>query len=189
MKFYKCKECGAVLIQDDPGGRCIDGMEELAPNTADAAGEKHVPVIETAGKTVTVSVGTVEHPMLDAHFIMWIVLETNQGYQKKFLRPGEKPAAQFVLAEGETIVAAYEYCNLHGLWKASGSGLPESAVPSEDAGSRFIQRDDVVFITNDKLCCARCVHVWAGSAAECEIYEQKPLSVLQGGDCSDLKER
>jgi superoxide reductase len=56
--------------------------------------------------------------MLEAHYIMWIVLETNQGYQKKLLKPGEKPAASFALAEGETVLAAYEYCNLHGLWKA-----------------------------------------------------------------------
>ena len=56
--------------------------------------------------------------MLDVHYIMWIVLETSQGYQKKDLRPGEKPVARFALAEGETVIAAYEYCNLHGLWKA-----------------------------------------------------------------------
>ena len=56
--------------------------------------------------------------MLEAHYIMWIVLETSHGYQKRFLHPGEKPVAQFALAEGETVIAAYEYCNLHGLWKA-----------------------------------------------------------------------
>ena len=63
-------------------------------------------------------VGSVEHPMLPVHYITWIVLETNQGYQKKDLKPGEKPVAQFAVADGETVVAAYEYCNLHGLWKA-----------------------------------------------------------------------
>ena len=67
---------------------------------------------------MTVKVGSVEHPMLAAHYIMWIILETNQGYQKKELKPGEKPVAQFALADGETVVAAYEYGNLHGLWKA-----------------------------------------------------------------------
>lgn len=41
-----------------------------------------------------------------------------QGYQKKTLLPGEKPVARFALAEGETVLSAYEYCNLHGLWKA-----------------------------------------------------------------------
>ena len=118
MFFFKCKDCGSIVILDDPNGCCISGWEELTPNTTDASGEKHVPVVEAEGKNVKVTVGSVEHPMLDVHYIMWIVLETNRGYQKKDLRPGEKPAAQFALAEGETVIAAYEYCNLHGLWKA-----------------------------------------------------------------------
>ncbi len=118
MKFYKCNDCGSVMIQEKPLGCCEDGWTELKPNTTDASGEKHVPVIETEGKNVTVKVGSAEHPMLEAHYIMWIVLETSQGYQKKDLRPGEKPVARFALAEGETVLAAYEYCNLHGLWKA-----------------------------------------------------------------------
>ena len=61
--------------------------------------------------------------------------------------------------------------------------------PSKDAASRFMQSDDVEFITNDTLCCARCVHLWPDKTVECEIFEQKPLSVLRGGDCADLAER
>lgn len=118
MRFYKCKDCGAVLILDNTPDCCKEGWTELLPNTTDAAGEKHVPIIRTEGRDVTVTVGSMEHPMLDVHYIMWIVLETTQGYQKKNLRPGEKPVAHFALAEGETVLAAYEYCNLHGLWKA-----------------------------------------------------------------------
>ena len=34
------------------------------------------------------------------------------------MKPGEKPEAVFALCEGEKAVAAYEYRNLHGLWKA-----------------------------------------------------------------------
>ena len=64
------------------------------------------------------TVGAVEHPMLPEHFIEWIVLETQQGSQIKHLKPGEKPQAVFALAEGDQTVAAYAYCNLHGLWKA-----------------------------------------------------------------------
>ncbi len=118
MYFYQCKDCGGIVILSEPNACCVNGWEELLPNTTDAAGEKHVPVMETDGRNVTVKVGSVEHPMLAAHYIMWIILETNQGYQKKELKPGEKPVAQFALADGETVVAAYEYCNLHGLWKA-----------------------------------------------------------------------
>lgn len=118
MKFYKCKDSDSILMLDYAMDCCPEGWTEFLPNTTDAAGEKHVPVIRTEDRKVTVTVGSVEHPMLDAHYIMWVVLETTQGYQKKNLRPGEKPAAHFALAEGETALAAYEYCNLHGLWKA-----------------------------------------------------------------------
>ena len=93
-------------------------MKALTPNTSDGAGEKHVPVIKKEGNLITVSVGSVEHPMLEAHYIEWIMLETKQGRQRKTLKPGEKPVAVFALTDGDEAVAAYEYCNLHGLWKA-----------------------------------------------------------------------
>ena len=119
MKFFKCPDCGTILIPDRSEDFAPKKLMELVPNTTDAAGEKHVPVITVDGSCVKVTVGAVEHPMLEAHFITFIVLETSQGYQKKDLKPGEKPEAVFALAEGETAVAAYEYCNLHGLWKAN----------------------------------------------------------------------
>jgi superoxide reductase len=92
-------------------------MIEIVPNTTDGAVEKHVPVVAVDGNTVTVTVGEAEHPMLEAHYIQFIILETSQGFQKKDLKPGEKPEAVFALAPDEKPVAAYEYCNLHGLWK------------------------------------------------------------------------
>ena len=70
------------------------------------------------GNVVKVEVGEVEHPMLEEHYIGFVAIETKNGaVQKKYLNPGEKPVAEFVLAEGDELVAAYEYCNLHGLWK------------------------------------------------------------------------
>ena len=118
MKFFQCPDCGAILIPDRPESFVPKKLKELVPNTTDASGEKHVPVITTDGNHVKVEVGSVAHPMLEAHYITFVVLETTQGYQKKDLKPGEKPEAQFCLAEGEAVVAAYEYCNIHGLWKA-----------------------------------------------------------------------
>lgn len=122
MKFYKCAHCGNIIAYIyDSGVRascCGEVMQELIPNTTDAAGEKHVPVISIDGQTVTVTVGSVLHPMLDAHYIEWIILETKQGRQRKALKPGEEPIAVFALVPGDEVVAAYEYCNLHGLWKA-----------------------------------------------------------------------
>ena len=123
MTFYRCRHCGNIIAHiQDSGVRCHccgEEMELLTPNTTDAAGEKHVPVIEQNGQLVTVTVGSVEHPMLEAHFIQWILLETREGRQRKMLKPGDKPAAAFALTEGDEVIAAYEYCNLHGLWKSA----------------------------------------------------------------------
>ena len=121
-KLFKCMHCGniAELLENSgvPMMCCGQKMTEMVPNTTDAATEKHVPVIEIADKEVTVKVGSVEHPMLEEHHIAFIVLETNLGTQRKFLDVTGKPEAKFVLAEGEEVIAAYEYCNLHGFWKA-----------------------------------------------------------------------
>ena len=95
----------------------IPGFELLTANTTDAAVEKHVPEVTQDGSRLLVKVGSVEHPMLDAHYIMFIALETCCGLQQKVLAPGEKPEAEFILAEGEKALAVYEFCNLHGLWK------------------------------------------------------------------------
>ena len=83
-----------------------------------AVEEKHVPAIRVDGQTVTVTVGSVEHLMLDAHNIQWIMLETKEGRQRKVLNPGVKPIATFALTDTDAVVTAYEYCNLHGLWKS-----------------------------------------------------------------------
>ena len=123
MTLYKCEHCGNIIAYlKDSGVRvqcCGEEMKPLIPNTTDAAGEKHVPVIAVDVNTVTVAVGAVEHPMLDAHYIEWILLETKEGRQRKTLTPGEKPVAVFSLTAGDEVIAAYEYCNLHGLWKAT----------------------------------------------------------------------
>ena len=91
-------------------------MDEIIPGSVDAAAEKHVPVLKIDGDTVTVCVGDVAHPMTEPHHIAWIVLETEHGFQKKDLDPTGEPCAVFKLADDKA-VAAYAYCNLHGLWK------------------------------------------------------------------------
>ena len=93
-------------------------MTELVPGTTDGALEKHVPVVSVDGTAVTVKVGAVAHPMLPEHWIEWIAIETRQGSQIKYLKPGEAPEATFALTEGDALVSAYAYCNLHGLWKS-----------------------------------------------------------------------
>jgi len=122
MKFYVCKHCGNIITFEENKGVpvvcCGEKMSELVPGSVDAATEKHVPVISVEGNKVTVTVGEVEHPMAEEHFIEWIALETQEGNQRKELKPGSKPQAVFMLAETDKAVAAYAYCNLHGLWKA-----------------------------------------------------------------------
>ena len=122
MKFLRCEKCGKIVgvIQDHgcPTMCCGEEMKELVANTSDGATEKHVPVVTVEGNTVTVAVGSVDHPMLDEHYIQWIALETKEGMQRKALTPGSAPKAVFALAEGDVAVRAYEYCNLHGLWSA-----------------------------------------------------------------------
>lgn len=93
-------------------------MKEIIPNTTDASAEKHVPVIKVDGRHVVVEVGSVAHPMVDVHYIEWIALETDKGNQRKKLKPGDAPKAEFALLEGEKVIAAYAYCNLHSLFKA-----------------------------------------------------------------------
>lgn len=122
MKFYQCSHCKNIITYVDNKGVplmcCGEKMQELVPGTVDAALEKHVPVVEKDGNKVSVKVGSVTHPMLEEHYIVFIAIETKNGSQIKYLKPGEEPAAEFVLADGDEFVAAYEYCNLHGLWKA-----------------------------------------------------------------------
>ena len=123
MKFYTCKNCGniATFLKDAKAAKscCGQEMTELIPGSVDAATEKHVPVVTRSGNILTVNVGSAEHPMLAAHFIQWIAVETNQGSQIKYLKPETAPEAVFALADGEEVVAVYEYCNLHGLWKTA----------------------------------------------------------------------
>ena len=121
MNFYKCERCKNIIIhvkeERVPVSCCHELMKLLVPNTEDAASDKHVPVVTKTDNVAIVEIGSVPHPMIDVHYIEWIVLETNKGYYIKHLNPGDLPKAQFKLTENEEILAAYEHCNLHGLWK------------------------------------------------------------------------
>jgi superoxide reductase len=122
MKFFVCEVCGNFVEMVKESGApmtcCGQKMKELVPGTSDGAVEKHVPVVTVEGNKVTVTVGSVEHPMAPEHYIEWIALETAKGSQRKTLKPGEPPCAEFILSDDDSCVAAYAYCNLHGLWKS-----------------------------------------------------------------------
>lgn len=118
-KFYKCNHCGNVIVKVVDAGVpvvcCGQKMDELIPNTVDASGEKHVPVVTMLdGDRLKVDVGSVAHPMQPEHHIAFIYVETENGGIQVTLK--DKPEAVVCLGDKKPI-AVYEYCNLHGLWK------------------------------------------------------------------------
>ena len=115
MKVYQCEKCKKTVITKDE--LKLDGWVELVAGSTDAAQEKHVPVVTKKCKQVKVDVGSVAHPMTAEHLIEWVAIETAQGYQVKYLTPESAPVWNFSLADGDSLVAVYAYCNLHGLWK------------------------------------------------------------------------
>lgn len=121
MNFYICKHCGNIIVKLHDAGVpvmcCGEKMQLLEAGAVDAAQEKHVPAVSREGTRIEVKVGSVEHPMLDAHYIEFIAVETDNGYSMQYLRPGDAPAADFTLSDGDDLKAVYAYCNLHGLWK------------------------------------------------------------------------
>ena len=119
--FYICEHCGNIIAKVHDSGVpvicCGQPMTRIVPGTSDGAYEKHVPVYTVENNIVTVTVGAVEHPMVEAHYIEWISLQTSAGNQRKILKPGDPPKACFALCEGEKVEAVFAYCNLHSLWK------------------------------------------------------------------------
>ncbi|MDO4280748.1 MAG: desulfoferrodoxin family protein [Peptococcaceae bacterium] len=118
-KFYRSQKCDTIVGVVKDGGEplvcCGEEMTALEPNTTEAAGEKHLPVVTVDGNTVTVNVGSVDHPMLPEHYIEWVYVQTEHGGQRKAFKPGDAPHAVFSLVDDKA-VAVYAYCNLHGLW-------------------------------------------------------------------------
>lgn len=122
QKFLKCEKCGNIVavVKETrvPIMCCGQKMEQIIPGTVEASKEKHIPVFKIENNKVTVTVGSIEHPMADEHYIEWISIQTKYGNQRKQLNPGQKPKVCFSLCEGDEIEAVYAYCNLHGLWMA-----------------------------------------------------------------------
>ena len=119
-KFYICRTCGNIIEKINDSGVpvvcCGKPMEELVPNTVEASSEKHLPDVTIEDGAINVNIGSVNHPMADEHYIEWVYVETENGGQRKYLKPGEEPNVTFSLGDDKA-VAVYAYCNLHGLWK------------------------------------------------------------------------
>lgn len=123
IAFYKCEHCGNIITKLVNGGGplncCGQPMTELKANTTDAAQEKHVPVIAVNGGKLSVQVGEVLHPMTPEHSIQVILVEQGDKVRYTTLTPDRQPKAEFEIEPGKPFTV-YEYCNLHGLWKAEG---------------------------------------------------------------------
>ena len=130
QQFYTCKHCGNIIAfvrQSSTSVVCCgEKMTELVPGPAGVSHEKHTPVYTVNDNTVHVQVGSIEHPMFQAHRIEWISIQTRHGNQRKELYLAGKPEAYFSLCKGDVVEAVYAYCNLHGLWKAQ-PGLAQKA--------------------------------------------------------------
>ncbi len=119
LQIYKCEKCG-MIVEVLHGGAgslvcCGQPMTQLAENTTDAAKEKHVPVVEAVAEGTKVTVGSVAHPMEDAHYIELIELIDGSAVYRKHLKPGDAPEAVFSVKSEGAVVRAY--CNIHGLWR------------------------------------------------------------------------
>ena len=118
-KFYVCKHCHRVvesIVDGAPVVCCGEPMSLLEAGVPDAAREPHVPAVTREGNVVKVQVGSVEHPMTEAHLIQFIAVAQGNRTQRVDLTAADKPAAVFYVEDGP--VTVYEFCNLHGLWKA-----------------------------------------------------------------------
>ena len=119
-QVYKCNICGNIVEVLHAGvGQlvcCGQPMELLVERTEDVGKEKHVPVIEKTETGIRVKVGSIPHPMEENHYIEWIEVIADGVIYRRFLKPGDKPEAEFeIVAENITV---REYCNVHGLWKS-----------------------------------------------------------------------
>lgn len=120
--LYKCSVCGNVVEVAHIGGGelvcCGKPMNLMVANTEEASTEKHIPVIEKTANGYIVKVGSVPHPMEEKHYIEFIEVFSKDGkIGRKYLKPGDKPEAEF-LTTGVAIIKARIYCNIHGVWES-----------------------------------------------------------------------
>ncbi len=120
-EIYKCEICGNIVEIVHTGGGslvcCNEEMKLLEGKTDDSANEKHVPYIQKTMSGILVKIGEKQdHPMAEEHYIEWIQLIADGVAYRKFLKPGDKPEAEFPIEADN--VSAREYCNVHGLWKS-----------------------------------------------------------------------
>lgn len=122
VRFLICNHCGNIIamIKDQgvPVKCCGESMKEIIAGTSEGAKEKHIPVYHVNGESVNVSIGEKEHPMTAEHYIDWVCLETEEGFQLKKLKASMPAKISFSLTKGDKVKSVYAFCNQHSLWKA-----------------------------------------------------------------------
>lgn len=120
LEVYKCEVCGNIveMLHGAAGTLvcCGQNMKRMEEQTADWKNEKHVPIAEAYKGGTLVKVGSVAHPMVDDHYIEWIEVINGDYVNRKYLKPGDKPEAEFYVPYAEMLILR-EYCNKHGLWR------------------------------------------------------------------------
>ena len=119
-EFFICEFCGNIVtkINDSnvPLFCCNKPITKLEVGSIEASHEKHIPVVNISNNKIIITIGEIEHPMIEEHSILWIMLITNEGEYLKYLNVGNKPIVEFIIND-ERPLSVYAYCNLHGLWK------------------------------------------------------------------------
>lgn len=122
VRFFICNHCGNIIamIKDQgvPIKCCGENMQEITAGASEGAKEKHIPVYHINGETVTVSVGETAHPMTPEHYIDWVCIETEDGFQLKKFKSDMPAKISFSLTKGDKVKSVYAFCNQHSLWKA-----------------------------------------------------------------------
>ncbi len=120
-QIYKCNICGNIVeVLHEGEGQlvcCGQPMELLMEKTEDEGFEKHVPVIEKTETGIKVKISSIPHPMEESHYIEWIEIIADGRVCRKFLKPGDKPEAEFKRKAEK--IEVREYCNIHGLWRSN----------------------------------------------------------------------
>lgn len=120
LRIFRCNICGSVVVlmkgNTNTLACCGEYMEELFPKYIDELKEKHIPVIREFSNVVIVDIGEVSHPMMEKHYIEWILIQTNLGYRINYLNCNSQPKTEFLLLPDEYVEKVYSYCNIHGLW-------------------------------------------------------------------------
>lgn len=121
-KFYKCSHCGQIIAKvNDTNVKvvcCNEEMQQLIPGTVEASREKHIPVYHVENQILKINIGSINHPMTEAHLIEWVFVQTSKKNIRVALHANMEPTVNILLENDEKVEKVLSYCNLHGLWEA-----------------------------------------------------------------------